>query len=191
MIAKNRFTIFCLFFLFFSTALLAQQDTVVPPQSPRETEKDKTPFKDRLFIGGNLGLQFGNQTYVDVSPLLGYRVTDKFSAGVGVTYIYYRIKDGAYRYSSNIYGGRLFSRYYIIENLFAQFEPELLNMEVFDPINYRYYRKNVFSPFIGGGYIQKFSEYSGAYIMILYNINDTPESPYQNPVVRIGFNFGL
>ncbi|MBK9045855.1 MAG: hypothetical protein IPL74_03850 [Bacteroidetes bacterium] len=31
-------------------------------------DEPKTPFMDRIFFGGNLGLQFGNLTYIDVSP---------------------------------------------------------------------------------------------------------------------------
>lgn len=191
MIRKNHFFITVFTLMFYSASLQAQQDTLIAPETPAAPEKEKIPFKDRLFLGGNLGLQFGSQTYIDVSPLLGYRVNDKLSVGVGATYIYYRLKEANYSYSSSIYGGRMFARYFLYENFFAQFEPELLNMEVYNTNSNEYYRKNIFSPFIGGGYIQKFSEYSGIYIMLLYNINDTPDSPYQNPVIRIGFNIGL
>jgi len=29
------------------------------------------------------------------------------------------------------------------------------------------------------------------YILLLYNLNDTPESPYTNPVVRAGVSLGF
>ena len=42
---------------------------------------------DRIFYGGNLGLQFGTITFIDASPLIGYRLTDKLSLGTGISYI--------------------------------------------------------------------------------------------------------
>ncbi len=156
--------------------------------------KEHRPLKDRFYFGGNLGLQFGNQTYIDISPLVGYKITEKFSAGLGITYIYYKQRFPnypQYNYETSIYGGRVFSRYYIIENLFAHTEIEMLNMEVFDVIKYEYKRKNILSPFVGAGYVQRFGQSSGIYIMLLYNLNDTPDSPYSNPVIRIGVNLGI
>src|SRR5688572_2037774 len=111
--------------------------------------KEKVPFKDRIFIGGSLGLQFGSATYIDVSPLVGYQISKKLQAGVGVTYIYYKVKDSNYNYEyeTSIYGGRLFSRYYILDNLFAHGEYEILNMEVPSEIggtgNFDYVRDNI------------------------------------------------
>ncbi len=172
-----------------SGVLVAQPDTL-----ESQPAKQRTPLKDRIYFGGNLGLQFGNQTYIDISPLVGYKFTEKFSAGVGITYIYYKqhFKNyPQYDYSTSIYGGRVFSRYYFIENLFGHVEVEMLNMEVFNTIKYDYERKNILSPFVGAGYVQRFGERSGIYIMLLYNLNDTPDSPYSNPVVRIGVNLGI
>ena len=85
MIRKIFFSLSLVLGLFISNNLFAQDDstTTKPP-------KERKPFKDRIYFGGNLGLQFGNQTYIDISPLIGYKVTEKFSAGFGVTYIYYK-----------------------------------------------------------------------------------------------------
>ncbi|KXK46609.1 MAG: hypothetical protein FNNCIFGK_01261 [Bacteroidia bacterium] len=174
-------------------AVFAQETTTEPPKEIKapQKEKNKIPFKDRIYIGGNLGLQFGNETYIDISPLVGYKFTEKVTAGAGITYIYYRYKDSYYNYNTSIYGGRIFGRYFFIPSLFAHAEVELLNMELFNTSSYEYYRKNIISPFVGGGYIQRIGSNSGIYLMLLYNLNDSAESPYSNPIVRIGFNVGL
>jgi hypothetical protein len=173
--------------------MFAQETTTEAPQEikPPKQEKNKIPFKDRIYVGGNLGLQFGNETYIDISPLVGYKFTEKITAGAGVTYIYYRYKSSYINYNTNIYGGRVFGRYFFIPSLFAHAEVELLNMELFNTNKNEYYRKNILSPFVGGGYIQRIGNNSGIYLMLLYNLNDSAESPYSNPIVRIGFNIGL
>jgi hypothetical protein len=107
------------------------QDT--PPANPmydggNHAPADASPLKNRFFFGGSLGLQFGSATYIDVSPLVGYKITPKLHAGVGLTYIYYKVKDSYYNYAyeTSIYGGRVFGRYYILDNLFGHAEFEIL-----------------------------------------------------------------
>jgi len=160
-------------------------------------ELPRTPFKDRFYFGGNLGLQFGSSTYIDLSPLVGYKITEKLSAGVGATYIYYSIKETAYNYGyeTSIYGGRVFGRYHFMENLFAHVETEILNMEVPAIISgsnqYTLVRENITSVLAGGGYAQPIGERSALVMMLLWNFNEDQYSPYQNPIFRIGFNAGF
>ena len=74
--------------------------------------------KDRLFTGGNLGLQFGTNTAIEVSPILGYFFTNKLSAGIGFSYQYFGFKDKMYSsnsFNTNIYGAKCFLRYNIID----------------------------------------------------------------------------
>lgn len=196
MIRKIVYPLTVFLAMLFTTNLMAQDDSTEVASPP---QRERIPLKDRIYFGGNLGLQFGNQTYIDISPLVGYKLTEKFSAGFGVTYIYYRLKQEytngsqtlTYKYETNIYGGRVFARYFFIESLFAHVETELLNLEVYDPIMNTEQRKNILSPFIGGGYVQRIGDHSGIYLMLLYNINETPDSPYTNPVIRIGINIGI
>lgn len=146
---------------------------------------DKFHFnKSRLFAGGNIGLQFGSATFVDFSPLIGYRFTDKIHGGFGVTYRYFR--DNYYNYSADMYGWRVFGRYYIIPNLFAHTEYEILNLEYFDNK-----RHNVTSIFVGGGYSQNLGGRLNANVLVLWNINESMYSPYNNPIFRAGIGIGL
>jgi hypothetical protein len=157
-----------------------------------ENPEKRPTFKDKLFFGGGLGLQFGNITFIDVSPQIGYKLTERIHPGIGFTYSYY--KNNYYtpsiNYSSYAVSG--FVRFFIFEGLFAQAEAEYLNTKVFyitGPSTYETKRKWIDSYFVGGGYYQKFSERSGMYFSILWNLNETEESPYTNPIMRIGFNF--
>lgn len=180
-----------------SYAILVASFLLFSTFSAKAQELKDKPFKDRLFFGGNLGLQFGSSTYIDISPLIGYQITEKLSAGVGATYIYYNIKKSVYYgdYETSIYGGRVFGRYSFMENLFAHAETELLNMEVPEIIigtnNYKLIRDNVVSVLAGGGYAQPIGDRSALLMMLLWNFTENQYSPYENPIFRIGFNVGI
>ena len=181
---QNKYSIVVLFLLFFLTTVGAYaQDSAMLPKHP-----PKKSFSDRVFTGGNLGFQFGKETFADVSPLIGYKITDKISAGIGVTYQYYHYKDQYYDLETNTYGGRVFGRYLFTQNLFAHVEDEYLNLEAFD---FQRRRVDVNSLFAGVGYIQHIGKNSAVVAMILYNFTESVYTPYTNPVIRIGFNIGL
>ena len=48
--------------------------------------KEFNTFKERLYFGGNIGLGFGTTTYINLSPLVGCKITKQFSAGGGIVY---------------------------------------------------------------------------------------------------------
>lgn len=159
-------------------------------------KKSKFPDSDRFFSGGDFGLLFGDVTLIEISPLLGYKFTDQLWGGVGGTYQYYKNSNYIPSFKSSVYGGRLFSRYYIglIDNLFLHGEYEVLNYDAIfvDPFGYYYQNRiTAHNILVGGGYSQPISDRSSIDLMILYNINENSQSLYSNPVVRVGFNFGL
>ena len=94
--------------------ILNAQGTYLPPVRTTSV----SDRGNRFFTGGNLGLQFGSTTAIDVAPILGYRVTEAFSVGIGATYIYLHINNNYYNYTNDIYGGSVFARYNILENFF-------------------------------------------------------------------------
>ena len=148
--------------------------------------------KDRIYFGGNLGsFQFGQITSFDLSPMIGYRLTDKFSTGIGVSYQYFRSNPD--HFTTDIYGGRIIGNYIINDYLIAQAEGEVLSLEskyfilsnqVHD--SQRFLNKSVY---VGGGYKQNFGEHSFTYIVLLYNILYSADSHLGNPIIRVGFNF--
>ena len=163
-------------------------------------------FGSRVFTGGSLGLQFGNITLVDVSPMIGYRLTEDIDVGISLTYKYYNYKD-YYIYTdpqtnknqyfdlkTNIFGGGIFGRYHFTENLFAHVEVEYLDFTIDtynDGLKKGKESIGITSLFVGGGYKQEIGYNSFFTLMILYNLNETTNSPYTNPIIRAGFGIGL
>lgn len=148
----------------------------------------KPPYKikDHLFTGGNFGLQFGTITLIDVAPVLGYKITPRFSVAVGVNYTFYKDSRPP-AFTQNIYGGRVFGRYFIFDNLFVHAEYEGLNSQ------WDYYKKpfTIYSFLAGVGYRQAVAERLFLDAMLLYNFNTGYYQLYNNPIIRIGFNVGL
>jgi hypothetical protein len=161
------------------------------PDPPAMERSMKNPFADKLVWGGNLGLQFGSQSLVDVSPIIGYKVTDRFVPGFGATYRYISWHaPGNPPVRANFYGGSVWARFYIIPEIFIHAEYESLNGE-WEPYLRPGYRYFLNTPFLGGGYSQNMGGVS-SYIMLLYIINYSYDSPYASPLVlRVGFTVGI
>lgn len=145
----------------------------------------------RIWVGGNLGLQFGTVTLIQVNPLVGYRLTPKLTLGVTGNYIYLRDNTFSQRYSTEIYGGGLFGRYFITDDLYAHTEYEILSLETPNAYGSGLYRTNVTSVLVGGGYRQWISDRAGIDLMLLWNVNQSRLSPYSNPIIRVGFIMGI
>lgn len=169
---------------FFATALFLLVFGYSFSQNEESSESPKKKWTEKVFFGGNLGGWFGTITYIDISPLVGYRFSEKFNAGIGATYLYY--SDSDINYSTHIYGGRAFGRYFIIENLFAHAEYEILNGEWLVG-----QRSDLHSVFVGGGYSQRIGRNSFFNLTVLWNLNDSSLSPYRNPIFRMGFGIGI
>lgn len=145
---------------------------------PGEHSDDWT---ENISYGGNLGLTFGSQTIVNVSPRIGYWVSDNFVPGIGGTYMYF--KDNNSNFSEKRYGGSLFGRYFLQENIFAHLEYEALNLTVFSvsrDFQLIEERQWIGSLMAGGGYYM-----DGFTISFVYILNHDPDtSPYgTSPIV--------
>ena len=158
-----------------------------------ENSKPKETFASHLYFGGGFGLQFGSMTLIEISPLAGYKITPKFSIGVSPTYKYYHYNNyygQGLDLKTNVFGGSIFSRYFVFENIFAHVEYESLAYNTEVP-GFTVTRQQYNSFFVGGGYNQRIGGKSAMYILVLWNLNDTQYSPYSNPVIRVGFSVGL
>jgi hypothetical protein len=144
---------------------------------------------DKIVVGGSFGILLGNITLIDISPTVGYLITDNLLLGVGGRYIYYSEKvTSTFTFKTDVYGANIFAQYFFLENFIAHLEYELLNLEDFSRPESRV---NIFSIFVGGGYRSMIGSNSFASILLLYNLNDDINSPYTNPIIRINFGFGL
>lgn len=178
--------------MFFSIDSALSQETIYYPDNKPPSQPAKVPFKDRIFISPDLGLQFGTVTLIMLAPKVGYRITEKFAAGLGASYVYVKDKSyPGYTFESNTYGGSIFAQYQLFESIRAYSEYEVLNLEIYDPYLNNTRRENIPSLLVGGGYSQQIGGNSGFFIMALYNLLDGPNSIYSNPVIRIGFNVGF
>lgn len=157
--------------------------------SQREVDEGSS-FFDRVYLGGNFGAQFGSVTFVDLSPLAGYMITPKLSAGVGVTYQYLKYRN--FDQSFSTYGWRTFVRRNVGRQFFVHGEFENINLEAFsNPSGTDTYRYWVPGLFVGGGLFQPIGNRGGFMISALYNLMyDDMRSPYNSPLVlRVGFTF--
>ena len=158
-------------------------------QSPNTGQKPS--FKERLSLETNFGLQFGTITLVDISPNLTYNITQNLIGGLGLSYLYYNDSRFSPSYSSSIYGGRLFARYFVFENIFAHAEYELLSYKAASWPSGKEDFISVSGLIIGGGYRQWISNRAYSTIAILFNLNDDINYPYSNPLIRVGIGFYL
>ncbi len=182
--------VFAILFGIFSTKFL----TPAHAQTEKEEETDggyyeKPAIWDRLAPGGNFSLQFGSITFIDVSPLLGYRFTNNFVAGPGFTYRYLKYQGFE---ATSTYGPRAFARYIIRRQFFIQTDYESLSVQFVtgDPQE-PLIREWVPGFFIGGGLFQPIGQRAGFMIAAMYNLShDNLRSPYNSPwVFNVGFTF--
>lgn len=174
----------CCLILFLSLPVFAQRDL---------EEVEEPGFKDRIYFGGGGALQFtGGVFLVGVSPLVGYMITEKLSAGLGATYQYTHYSYNSANESAHTYGGRTFVRYNIFRSIYTTGEYQMLNFEKFQIGTDNESREWVDRLLLGGGYFQQLGGRGGFHIGLLYDIfyREAGNPYYSSPwVYRIGFTF--
>lgn len=190
-----RNTICILLLLLYSTSVFSQ---VYYEEDDREEEQEEAeedrPLEDRLYTGGDVSLAFGTFTFIHLSPILGYEVTEKFSVGIGSTYQYISSPS----FSTSVFGARVFARQFIGNQFFIHSEFEYFNIESFTSTSPTPDRIYVPVGLIGAGYAMRFGKRSYGQILLMYDLINDPNSPYANfptpdsPLVyRGGFIIGF
>lgn len=153
-------------------------------------KRQKPPKQNRWFAGGMIGAGFSTySSYVEVAPIVGFKVTPAFHVGTRLTYIFnsYVYFPGTIdekRVQLHHYGISLFGRYVIWKGLFAHAEFEALSFDY-----YQAQRAWINSLFLGGGYMQNIGGRGFMTFAILFNVLDN--DLYANPIIRIGFGIGF
>lgn len=162
-----------------STDALAQTDDESGRTFYRYDEPEPDPFreswKDRVVYGGSVLPGYFNGWILDLTPFVGYRLTNSTVAGVGANYFYRSLRNPYLRDRSiwNMYGGRAFVMQEVAFDLFAQVEYDY-NYLVYKEKNAfgdETYRFSGSSPgfLVGGGYLQR-SGRVGYMLTVLYDV---------------------
>ncbi|QQS30504.1 MAG: hypothetical protein IPM47_06080 [Sphingobacteriales bacterium] len=198
---------------FFNITDCFAQRTPVPSKNsaPSDSENDdgnKTTVgkfdRSRFFVEGNIGFNFGNGFgFISASPTLGYWFTNRFSAGAGPIFEYYRWSS----YKGRVLGGRTFARYQVFNNLFNS-GGNLFVHGQYDFLtykdNYLYENKRAIAhrlP-IGAGFSQPMGRVARFNLMVLYDVlynkNKNRDIPiynngyiYNGFIIQGGINFGF
>ncbi|HEX2394497.1 MAG TPA: hypothetical protein VHI78_04085 [Bacteroidales bacterium] len=190
----NKHASLILSLLFITISAFSQVEEKLP--SEKEEQKVKLPFRERIVFGADFGLSFGSFTYIKLAPTVGYRITNRLTAGLGPIYIYAR--DKYYDVESSIYGIKTYASFTIyqgtqkenrfgIGDLMVHVENEVVNVDKF-PTTDRLWIDNLL---LGGGLYQTLGGRLGVSIFVLWDVTQNFYSPYymQNPVFKFGLNF--
>ena len=166
-------------------------------------------FAQRLVKGSNFDVGFSSvSTFIEISPVLGYRLTPKLQAGIGLSYIYANnlygnydpntgLLTSSYWQSSTAYGGRLYAEYDIAKLgrsiIFAHAELEDLNVPYQDPTTYKISRFWLESPYVGVGLREPLGNnvFLNASILLNANYNQFSKQNqlFDQIVERVGITF--
>ena len=171
----------------------------------KKTKKQKGYDPSKLVIGGGLNAGFSNGgASAGISPMIGYRFTDNFLAGVGLGYQYYKYVSyidnnyNNYYSTDNIIYPSVWARYFVYRNFFvdATFEYDFISQT--DPLdNYGNFVKtttNIDVPcmLMGVGYKWALSGRVSFFGEIMYDVIQNINSPYYGQIVpRAGISAGL
>jgi hypothetical protein len=189
------------FLLYISFSIISGQKTK-EDQFPYDqtTQQEGPSFRDRLFFGGNFGLQFGTITDIQVSPIVGYWLLPRVAVAVGPSYRYYKDLDVA----TALYGGKGYIQLVVVQDLnsfipmgvhtgiFFHMEDELLSLKSSFwkyPLPYDTDRFYVNTVLAGGGLSQQLGRRASLNFMVLWPLNDSGYDIYSKPEIRISFSF--
>jgi len=168
----------------------------------QEQEQTSKGFdKSRLFFGGNFGLSFGTYTFINVTPQVGYQLSNYFAVGTGINFIYsstkyYQGTPAEYKSEYGAVGLNIFGRFYPIQYIMLHAQPELnyvWGKQTYSDGSASSKLPSRFVPslLLGGGVIIPAGR--GALVAsLLYDVIQDYESPYYGfPVFGLGFNIGF
>jgi hypothetical protein len=170
-----------------------------PGINGQERTSNTPPLKERLFYGGNIGLQFGSITDIEFSPVIGLWVLPRLAFAAGPDYRYYKERD----YATALYGGSCYAQFVVIKDIkpflpigsntgiFLHVEDELLSLKTSFWKNppYSSDRFYVNTVLAGAGISQHMGRRASFDIIVLWPLNESEYSIYSKPEIRVNFIF--
>jgi hypothetical protein len=160
----------------------------------------------KMFVYSGIGLGYSSYYGLSnfnfsISPAIGYRVSDRFSIGPGISYAYnyYGASNGngtSTSFNTSSFGVKGFAQFMVINQFFLHAEYEVTHAELLAVDNNGYLTggkvtRSIQTPLLGVGYRSQISNRAAADIVLLYNFQDDYNSIYPNPVIRFNFLFNI
>ena len=106
---------------------------------------------DKMYFGGGFGLDFNQNVFsFSLTPYAGYKLTERWSAGLGINYQFWR--DKILDLKINNYGGNIFARYSITPQIFGSAKLEYLSVDFINK------REGFYNVPVGLGYVVPISQ---------------------------------
>ncbi len=170
------------------------QSTEKLPKVTRNSMKGKS-IKERMVFGGTFRVFREQSAAVDISPQIGFRISGRWSAGLGHIYRLRIDEDKrALHTDQKVYGGMIYSNLVILKGFFVRLEAESVYTEVptLALIKDAQRKEWVNSILIGAGKRYTFFKGVKGNMQAMYNLMYSDKSPYQNKILlKFGFEFGL
>lgn len=187
-IDMKKLVVISLFFALMTGVAMGQSRNGYTIEGDKRGDQNRE-WMDKVYVGGGIGSLFfsDRETSLAVSVIGGYRWTERFNTGVGLSYQFY--EDKYYDYKYNVYGTNVFAQYALYGPFFlmAQYEYNVLRYET-QNLNYD-------GLFLGGGYSQPLGSKGAINFYVLYNVLYEPdnfEDGYATPLsvganIMVGF----
>mgnify|MGYP003322800603 FL=1 len=143
---------------------------------------------DKMYFGGGFGLDFAQNIFsFSLTPYTGYKLTERWSAGLGINYQFWQ--DKILDLKINNFGGNVFARYRITSQIFISAKLEYLS------VDFIHNREGFYNLPVGVGYVVPISRIVSLYMIgqydLFYDVSET-NGAYSSPwILEAGFGFGF
>jgi hypothetical protein len=189
--------LFLLFYIGFSTFAFSQYDIdeAKKVDEKKDDEMNLYELKKKIYVGGDFAFSMrAGTTYLNISPLISYDLTKRFSAGISGMYQFWRVRYFNATFDFNTVGAGIFARYRPIDWFITQVEFDLYNSVDLESPEFE--RTNVPAFMAGLGLARALGEGAYGQIILLYDFIDNPNMPLPPVIIpplhlRMGFVWHL
>ncbi len=175
--------------------LLLMAGSLFTPSQAKAADRDVSEMtnKERIFVGGFVGVQLGTFTAINLHLHVGYLITNRFSAGIGGNYQYANDRFLGQSHSSHVVGGSVFARFRVVDHFFLHSEVERLRLQsragLIAPEDRPTITEN--NVLVGVGYGLPLSDRVRVNLLLLYNLNEKSQVYFDNPFFKVGVDIYL